>query len=563
MATPRTEEELGTCAVCRTTFRDPKALPCHHAFCAQCIAHVANLHSSGTFPCPTCTEPTSLPVGGVAALGTIFSINRQESHRNPLKRKFCAIHPDKALVFYCMTCARSICIECKLKDHDGHGTEDLHKAVEKKKRDLLLERSRLLRAVAELIQRKAKTVAEQKAVEEKRSAVEKNIYDRHALMVAAADKFRDEALGSLRSVGTDIQQNVSRILQQQDTHLNEIRTIHQQLEDALSSRTGTDFMAVCERTRYGPASEQATREMASQEISTICRPVLCYKVTNDVLLGKARDFLGTVWKAEIKVSAPKMKVVTRLRCGDETDIEVFCLCHDDENLRVSYEVCGSSRQASVKRFCERGKLLDTCAQTGKVTFKRLSKGKTLSLPQESGSLLTLSKSLSAGHYKLKNNLSGSADISKFILQPGDVMKDEYQFTINVGPHRAFDVDDTEQFFVVVEEPQLPDVWRKVKLYRRQDSNPLDTYTPPPTFANFQPSDVCFYKLGRRPVLLVTDEVNDAVHVVFYSGGCPTAIPLLVPGCPWLIQPTAITVDVSARLWLACRGGTIICMEPVD
>ncbi|KAK7088298.1 hypothetical protein V1264_022231 [Littorina saxatilis] len=64
MATGFIKSEADTCAECFEIYRDPKFLPCHHSFCAQCITDVANRHAGGTFPCPTCREPTSLPTGG-------------------------------------------------------------------------------------------------------------------------------------------------------------------------------------------------------------------------------------------------------------------------------------------------------------------------------------------------------------------------------------------------------------------------------------------------------------------------------------------------------------------
>ena len=138
-------------------------------------------------------------------------------------------------------------------------------------------------------------------------------------------------------------------------------------------------------------------------------------------------------------------------------------------------------------------------------------------------------------------------------------QDVQEFSIKVGAHRTMDVDDSEQFFVVVEEAQLPDMWRKVRLYRRPDENAVSTYSPPTS--SFQPSDVCFYRLGGQQVLLVTDELNDAIHAVQVQDGQMSFVRYLAPGCPLLIQPTAINVDVSGRLWLACRGGNIISMEP--
>ncbi|KAK7481549.1 hypothetical protein BaRGS_00027198 [Batillaria attramentaria] len=89
-------------------------------------------------------------------------------------------------------------------------------------------------------------------------------------------------------------------------------------------------------------------------------------------------------------------------------------------------------------------------------------------------------------------------------------------TVKCAAHRAFDVDASEQLFVVLEEAQAPDLQRTVRLYRRPQPDAIATYSPP--VAPFQPSDVCFYTLGDHEVLLVADELNDAIHVVNVQDG---------------------------------------------
>ena len=195
------------------------------------------------------------------------------------------------------------------------------------------------------------------------------------------------------------------------------------------------------------------------------------------------------------------------------------------------------------------------------THKRYAKGSVMCVIQMPDSMCTYSKSLNAAHFKLKNLLSGKANIAIVKVTSANPFKaeDNLQFTITVGAHRAFDVDDKEQFFVVVEEAKLPDTRRKVLLYSRSSEGPMAIYSPP--HPDFQPSDVCFYTLGHQNVLLVSDELRDAIHVVRVQDEAMTFVRYLAPGCPVLIQPTAMTVDTLGRLWVACRGGHIITMEP--
>ncbi|KAK7088306.1 hypothetical protein V1264_022239 [Littorina saxatilis] len=565
MATGVNKYEADMCAVCLEIYRDPKFLPCHHTFCAQCITDVANRHTGGTFPCPSCREPTSLPQGGVAALQANFYIKKQSEN----SEEMCKLHTKRELEFYCVRCQEAICINCKMTKHEQHQTEDLHTAIQQKHKELLTDKSRLHKAEEDLMGKLKTTRAEHQVVLDKKAAVEKNIRDRYAVMVAAADKFRDEALDSLHSVSTEIQNGVTQILKQQEDDLEKCLDIQRQVERACNSGRASDVITAVHEMKTGRCSEQAVEKLTSQGLKTVCRPVLHFKVTGDVILQKTRDFMGTVTKMEMEVAAPEVRVVKRFPCGQEADIEVFSLCHvdyDPPGLWVSYERCQLKEDAPMKLCSEDGNYhKQNDDEVGKVSNKRYIKGRSMSLTRRAGCIETHCKSLTTANFSLNNDLSGKAGVKiiTVISTYPFKTKQKTEFIINVGAHRAFDVDDTEQFFVVVEEPQPPYVWRKVKLYRRPGADAISSYSPPAHLPCWQPSDVCFYRLGGQHVLLVTDEENDAIHVVDVSSGCLRFVRYLAPGCPWLIQPTAITVDVSARLWLACRGGTIICMEPVD
>ncbi|XP_070204713.1 tripartite motif-containing protein 54-like [Littorina saxatilis] len=560
MATGGDVTEPGTCSVCLDPYRNPKFLQCHHTFCAECIADVANSHNGESFPCPSCRKPTSLPAGGVAALQANFYVKKQQATTAPLKRTLCKIHDDKKLEFYCVKCDEAICLNCKLTKHEQHTTDDLTTAAEQKKVGLATDVARLQNAVDKVMKQVEKTREEQKAVLEKKATVEQNIRNRHAILVAAADKFRDEALESIRSVSTDIESDVAKVLKQQEDNLTQLLNIQQQLEETVSGGPASDVIVATKQVKSGRGSEQAVKKLTSTELSVIRRPVVDFNVTSDVMLQKARDFLGTVSKAEMEDAAPEVKVERRFQCGSDADVEVFSLCHQDDDKRglwVSYERQGLTGDCPETLFNEDGSKLVGSKKQDKVSNKRYAKGKIMSPKQTTDCINTYCKSLSTKHLRLFNCLSGKADVDITNVLSTEPFKAESkaQFTINIGAHRAFDVDATEQHFVVVEEAKPPNMWRKVKLCQTLGRNPVSTYNNPTH--RFQPSDVCFYTLGGQHVLLVTDELNDAIHVVGVEWRRKTFLRYLAPGCPLLIQPTAITVDVDGRLWLACRGGDIL------
>ncbi|KAL8572058.1 hypothetical protein ACOMHN_026684 [Nucella lapillus] len=266
-------------------------------------------------------------------------------------------------------------------------------------------------------------------------------------------------------------------------------------------------------------------------------PVLQSDVSIDAVIQAIDGCLGTVRQVEMKETVPEVRVTERFQCAQDPDVEVFALCHVDRDppqVLVSYERCGMKTDAPEKAFTETGECVATGTEVGKVSNKRSDKG--MCMYPKPGRFATFCKSPTAAHFRLDNTLSGQADIVRVTVTSTDPFKTETktQFTIQVGPHRAFDVDDTEQYFAVVEEAKESTACRKVILYQR----------------------------GQK-VLLITDERNDAIHVVTIHGNTMQFERFLYGSGGPLVQPTAITVDVHDRLWVACRGGSVLMMERID
>ncbi|XP_076452527.1 uncharacterized protein LOC143288123 [Babylonia areolata] len=568
MATGGREEDPHTCAVCLGSYRNPKFLPCHHTFCAPCIQDIADRHPGCGFPCPSCRRVASLPSGGVASLQTNFYVQPQSPKQKAGAQDMCKIHPDKKLRFYCMECDEAICISCKLTKHEGHKTDDLATAAAHKKKELQDDKARLERAVSDVTKRVTSLHEDRQSIDKKRAAVEKNIHDRHATMVAAADTHRDKELQSLKSQHADLDKDVVGDIAQQEGNKAELSSLLQRLNDAITSGTDGHVVTVAKEMRSGRGSQQEIDALTSGEERPLRRPVLQFNVSTDVMMQTTRDYLGSARTMEMKGKGPEVRVTERFQCAQDPDVEVFSLCHKDEDLpvvRVSYERCGGKEDAPVKTFTETGDCVGTGAgkHLGKVPYRRYAKGQCMFLHPQPGMFKTYCKSPTAAHFILNNRLSGRADIKRETVTSTDPFRAETktEFSIQVGPHRAFDVNETEQHFAVVEEAGQSTFWRSVRLYRRSVEKAVSTYSPPAP--RFQPSDVCFYTLGGQEVLLVTDELNDAMHVVTIQGDTMRFERYLCGGCPSLIQPTAITVDVKGRLWVACRGGAVLMIEQVS
>ena len=578
-------EDFSTCSVCLEPNKPLKFLSCHHSFCCQCIQQVADRHPGRSFPCPSCRALTTLPAGGVVTLQTNFYL--QAAKRRVAEAQsgdLCKTHADKKLEYYCEVCDDSLCISCKIREHENHRTRDISAAAWSKRPDLLTDQHRLERAVSAVRGQVGGRQEELQALQQKTRALEADIERRHQVIVNTAHRWRQETIQSLHSLTADIKGDVSRQLTLRQRQLDTLLDIQQQLQHVLRSGTHGDVIAMAKEMKSGLGSPSEVDKMTSQVKDVIVRPVLQFNVTADVMVEKIRDYLGSVRKMEMTVTQDDITVEEKFTCTEDPGLDVFSLFHVDKDppaVNVSYDNKTLLRpDMPRKTFRETGECVGTGTgkAVGRLTYRRYAKGRCIFPTLQSHQFVTFSKSLTAAHFQLDNYLTGRASIFKVKVLSTDPFKTEAQaqFTITVGPHRAWDVDETEQYFVVVEEPQPPALWRSVKLYRRPlEAQPsfsrltvpphltpqqtaVATYTPPT--ACFQPSDVCFHRLGGQQVLLICDELNDAIHVVNVWGNHMTFQRYLCAGHPLLVQPTAITVDRFRRLWVGCRGGRVLTLK---
>ncbi|KAL8592490.1 hypothetical protein ACOMHN_021432 [Nucella lapillus] len=554
-------EDPHTCPICLQDFRDPRFLPCHHTLCADCIVGLADYHRGGRFPCPACRKFTSLPPEGVIGLQHNFYIQAATSRDD-----MCPLHTNKELDLYCVECRESICINCKMTKHEGHHTDDLHTVTSRKRRGLQRDEQRLHNARSKIAKHDTWLQEKTQHLYKKTTALEKTVDNLRAVIVAAANRTTAKVRRSLQSVHTDLRSDIGRDSEQQEGHKVEITNLLQQVNHAMTSGTASDVMTVAEEMTNGRGSETSLEAMTSPIDRPFHIPVLQSDVSIDAVIQAIDGCLGTVRQVEMKETVPEVRVTECFQCAQDPDVEVFALCHVDADpplVWVSYEQCGMMTDAPEKAFTETGGLVVTGTKVGKVSYKRIAKGQCMYPPPQPGRFVTHCKSPTAAHFSLANTLSGQADIDRATVTSTDPFKAETktEFTIQVGPHRAFDVDDTEQYFAVVEEAKESTACRKVLLYRRSVEKAVSTYTPPTE--RCQPSDVCFYTLRGQKVLLITDERNDAIHVVTIHGDTMQFERFLYGSGGPLVQPTAITVDLHDRLWVACREGSVLMMERVD
>ena len=557
-----------TCSLCSDVFTSPKLLPCCHTFCVKCLEDLMSRlgPTSHTFSCPQCHRDVTIPFGGVAAFPNILCPHPEDLGKvryrppRPVPRK-------QNMHLHCVDCQQPLCLKCAVNRHKQRRTEDVTEATNGVSAQLRKDQLRLQKAVSDMTEVVEAEKRQQKALQDKKAALETAILNRHATLVAMADKFRDELLDSLKTECREMASGVTRALEYRQKNLHKLCQLQRQLQQAINSGDESQLVSVAKEMREGRGSPQTLSKLkllTESERNFVCRPVLSSEVSDDVLMRYVQDFFGTVSKRRMTYADPEVTVVKRFRCGMEPDIEVsFLFPAANDRIWVSYARRGLTKDASIAKFNHEGIQLSEGKTSGRVSWKHTSSGKVIYQTSKAGWVHTYSKSSTGKLFMLENNKSGKANIKRYVVVSEDPEKlnQIVDFRIRVDAHRAFDVDASEQLFVVLEDSLAPDAQRRVRLYRRRNEDAIATYTP--QSEAFQPSDVSFYRLGGQEVLLVSDEGNDAIHVVNVQDGAMSFLRYLAPGCPLLVQLTALNTDTQGRLWVACRGGDIITMTPLS
>ncbi|XP_078655869.1 tripartite motif-containing protein 2-like [Branchiostoma floridae x Branchiostoma belcheri] len=210
-------EENLCCGICEETLRHPKALPCLHSFCKECLTKW--MSTRGGLSCPICRLDVPLPTDGVAGLPDNHLIadlcekfTEKPADQDQDVTQNCEYHPSKELQFICKSrkCGRiPICMQCFEDSHSDHKVGPIKKAVEKqiKKLTPLLEEMRkqikdceeYLKEIEEL----------EKQITDAKNESKKNVEDSFADRLKLLTEDKDRHLNAIQQNYQDAMKNIN------------------------------------------------------------------------------------------------------------------------------------------------------------------------------------------------------------------------------------------------------------------------------------------------------------------------------------------------------------------
>ena len=107
------------CGICLGTYTNPRALPCFHVFCAECLKKsIEKSRDKNNLTCPNCRRSIPLPPKGIEGLQTAFHIDHLFEIRDTLvkaketEKTKCQKCEESIATGYCRDCSQFVCDSC-------------------------------------------------------------------------------------------------------------------------------------------------------------------------------------------------------------------------------------------------------------------------------------------------------------------------------------------------------------------------------------------------------------------------------------------------------------------
>ncbi|XP_072049944.1 uncharacterized protein [Amphiura filiformis] len=226
------------CVICSEPFSDPRALPCLHPFCCECLERWAKSCSNDNsiVSCPLCKKIYQIPEEeGIKGFPVHFLVTNLQDTVDKAKQKksshdYCENHKGKELEYFCENCGCAACSDCAILDpaHKDHSFIQLKEASKQQSSSL----DNLTRRVGNVEEKYTNAIQETQQVK-------KNLDRDTDAKIQAIDEARNEHMQQVDNLVRAYKQDVYR---NKETNSNAIKQIEEKLQvDLASSRSSTEL----------------------------------------------------------------------------------------------------------------------------------------------------------------------------------------------------------------------------------------------------------------------------------------------------------------------------------
>lgn len=261
--------DIAECAICKSTFTDPRSLPCLHTYCRECVEGFSRYKQPGDeVACPECRGEFTLPANGVDGLPKNFFIGQLIEIADTSTVVHCNVHQDRVVDLFCSDCQMAACVKCILDVHRSHRCIETKDAVNEFRRQMKSDVERMTDAIStcHLI------LNAQNATKEKLSkavdGIEREICERVEHVKRVLDSEQERLLRNLKLREAETMEKIQRVVENIARHSSLVESLADYTQE-LGTKGTASCVAQHSRALHERANELTKLENLNQELNDL------------------------------------------------------------------------------------------------------------------------------------------------------------------------------------------------------------------------------------------------------------------------------------------------------